>query len=120
MTFFSTIISNTSVLLNFFHELIFKCCLCIAIHIAVTMLRHILYLICLCPCLSLGLLMPYLRGLRFIFCLIFIAINHITSFKQTYLLLVHFLKYLLLFLDDYVMKKVNNFQIAKVKPHGVA
>ena len=46
--------------------------------------------------------MSYLRDLFFIFSLIFIFINHITLFKQTCLFLVHFLEYLLLFLDDNV------------------
>ena len=39
--------------------------------------------------------MSYLRDLVFIFSLIFIAINHVKSLKQTHLLLVHFLEYLL-------------------------
>ena len=43
--------------------------------------------------------------LFFIFSLIFIAINHITSFRQTYLFFVHFLEYLLLFLGDDVDEK---------------
>ena len=43
--------------------------------------------------------------LFFIFSLIFIAINHITSFRQTYLFFVHFLEYLLLFLGDDVGEK---------------
>ena len=37
-----------------------------------------------------------------IFSLIFIVINHITSLKQMDLFFVHFLEYLLLFLDDNV------------------
>ena len=41
--------------------------------------------------------------LIFIFSLIFIAINYITSLKQMHLLFAYyFLKYLLLFLDDNV------------------
>ena len=32
--------------------------------------------------------------------LIFIAIDHTSSIKQSYLFFVHFLEYLLLFLDD--------------------
>ena len=35
----------------------------------------------------------------FIFSLIFTAIDHITSLNQTNLLLVHFLEYVVLFLD---------------------
>ena len=45
--------------------------------------------------------MLYLCDLFFIFSLIFIVINHITSFKQTYFF-VHFLEHLLLFLDGNV------------------
>ena len=63
--------------------------------------------------------MSYIFDPFFIFSLIFIAINHITSLKQTHLFFVHLLQYLLLFLDDNV-KKVDNFQIAKVQPPGVA
>ena len=50
------------------------------------------------PCL----LMSNLCDIFFIFSLIFIVINHITSFKQSYLYFVHFLEYLLLCLDDNV------------------
>ena len=67
-----------------------------------------------------GIFVEYLCDKFFIFSLIFIAINHITLFKQTYLFLVPFLEYLLLFLDDNVMKKASNFQIAKVQLQGVA
>ena len=38
----------------------------------------------------------------FIFSLIFIAMNQITPLKQTHLFSVHFLEYILLFLDDNV------------------
>ena len=49
----------------------------------------------------------YVESMRsiFIFSLIFIVINHITSFRQTYLFFVHFLEYLLLFLGDDVGEK---------------
>ena len=67
-----------------------------------------------CPCLDLGLFLSYLCDLFFIFSVVFIVINHITSLKQTYLFFVHFLEYLP-FLDDITwMKKANNFHIAKV------
>ena len=56
-------------------------------------LRNILYLLYLCKCLG-------LCDLLFIFSLIFIAINHITSSKEMLLSFVYFLEYLLLFLDD--------------------
>ena len=46
--------------------------------------------------------MSYLCDLFLIFSLIFIAINHITSLKQSHLVFEHFLEYLLLFLDDNV------------------
>ena len=49
--------------------------------------------------------MFYLSILFLIFSLIFIAMNHITSLKQTNLFFVHFLEYLLLFLDDNVNEK---------------
>ena len=69
------------------------------IHIAITILRNILYIVYLCSCLGLGLSVSYMCDLFFIFSFIFIAIYHITSFKQTYLILVRFIEYLLLFLD---------------------
>ena len=65
------------------------------VHITVITLRHILYLIYLGPCLGLCYLF-------FIVSLIFIAINHIKSLKQTQLCFVHSLEYHLLFLDDNV------------------
>ena len=47
--------------------------------------------------------------------------HHINSFKQTYLLFIKFLKYLLYyFWMKTWMKKVNNFLLAKVQPKGVA
>ena len=45
--------------------------------------------------------------LFFISSLIFIAINHITSLKQTHLFFVYFLEYLLLFLDDNLGQEIN-------------
>ena len=79
--------------------MLLNCCL---IHISINILRHILYLVYLYPCLGLGLFMAYLCDLVFIFSLIFIAINHITVFKQTYLIFANLLEYLQLFLDDNV------------------
>ena len=46
--------------------------------------------------------MSYHFNIFFIFSLIFIVVNHITSLKQTHLLFVCFLEHLLLFLDDNV------------------
>ena len=62
--------------------------------------------------------MLYLCDLFFNYSHISIAINHITIFKQSYLLFVHFLEYALLFLDDNVDEE-NNYLIAKVQPQGV-
>ena len=39
---------------------------------------------------------------------------------ETLVIFLIFLEYILLFLDDDVIKNVNNSQIAKVKPQGVA
>ena len=69
------------------------------LHIAVIILRHILYLVYLCPCLGLGQFMSCLCDLFFIFSLIFVIIDLITSFKQMYLFFAHFLEYLLVFLE---------------------
>ena len=73
---------------------------CFLIHINIIILGHILYLVYLT--LDLGLFMSYLCDLFFISNLIFIPINHILSLKETQLIFVHFLEYLLLFLDDSV------------------
>ena len=73
---------------------------CFLIHINIIILGHILYLVYLT--LDLSLFMSYLCDLFFISSLIFIPINHILSLKETQLIFVHFLEYLLLFLDDSV------------------
>ena len=68
-------------------QMLLRWCL---IHIAIITLRQILYIVCLCPCLGLGLVMSYLCDLFFISCdLIFIVIYHITSLKQTYLFFLY-------------------------------
>ena len=82
---------------------------CSLIHITIILLRQISYLVYLSPFLGLGLFILYLCDLFFIFSLIFIVINDITSFKQTYLLFVHFLQYLLLFLYDTVDEECEQF-----------
>ena len=64
--------------------------------------------------------MSYLYGLFFIFIFIFIMVNRVIPWIQTHLLFFLFLEYILLFLDDNVMKNVNNFQMAEVQPQGVA
>ena len=87
--------NSASVMLNFSWivlQMLLRCCL---IHVIIIILRPILYLVYFYPYLGLGLFMSYLRDLVFIFSLIFIAINHVKSLKQTHLLLVHFLEYLL-------------------------
>ena len=93
--------------------MLLKCC---SIHKTIIIPRHILHLVHLCPCSGLGIFMSYLCDLFFIFSLIFIVINHITSFKQTYLFFAPFLEYFLLFFIISWIKKANNFQIAIVRP----
>ena len=90
--------------------MLLRCCL---IYITIFILRHILYLVYLCPCLGLGLFMSYLCDLFFVFSLIFMVINHIPLFKQTYLLFAHFQNISYYF---WMMKKASYFQIAKVQP----
>ena len=51
------------------------------------------------PCQGLGLSMPHICDLVFIFNLVFIAINNVQLFKQVHMFFVHPLEYLLLFLD---------------------
>ena len=57
-------------------KMLLRCCIT---HAAIIILRDISYLVYLCPCLGLPAFMSYLYDLLFIFNLIFIAINHITS-----------------------------------------
>ena len=79
-----------------------------------------LYLVYLCPCLGLSLLMSYLYALFFIFSLISIVINHITSLKQTHLFFVHFLEICFFWMIMW-MKTASNFRkIAQVQHEGVA
>ena len=58
--------------------ILFKCCL---IEITMIIQRHLLYLVYLCLCPGLSLIMSYLRDLFFVFSRIFIAVNRITSFN---------------------------------------
>ena len=62
-------------------EMLLRCCL---IHKSI-ILRHILYLLYLRPYLDLSLYMSYLCDLIFIFTFIFIMINHIISWIQSYM-----------------------------------
>ena len=68
-----------------------RCCL---INITIIILRLILYSVYLC----LSQFISYLCDLFFI--LSVIAVNFITSLQQRHLLFVHFLEFLLLFLDE--------------------
>ena len=98
--------------------MLLRCCL---IHVSITILGKILYLIYLCLCLCLGPFMLYLCDIFFIFNLIFIVIDHITSFKQTHFLSLYiFQNFSYYFMIITRMKKANNFQITKVQPQGVA
>ena len=80
-------------------QMLLRCCL---IHISIIILRRFIYLLYLCPCLHLGLFMPYLRESIFIFVFILIMINCIISWMQTCLFFCFFLEYVLLLLDDNV------------------
>ena len=77
--------------------MLFTCCL---LHIAVIILKHILYLIYLRPCLGLVLFMLHLCDPFFIFSLLFIIINHIASLKQAHLIFTRFSEDYTLVLDD--------------------
>ena len=76
--------------------------------------------ITMCPYLGLCLFMLYLYDLFFIFSIIFIVINHITSFKQMHLFPVHFQNISYYFWVLTWMKKANSFQTTKVQPQGIA
>ena len=84
------------------------------IHIATMILRHIFYLVYLCPSLDESLFMLCLRDLFFNFSLIFIDIIYVTSF-------LYILKNMFQFLWMITwMKNANNFQIAQVQPQSLA
>ena len=87
--------------------MLLKCC---SIHKAVIILRHILYLVHICPWLCPGLFMSYLCDLFFIFSFMFFVINHITSFKKMHLLFAFFSEHLTLFLDG---GSVRGYKILK-------
>ena len=89
---------------------------CYLTHINIIILRHFLYLIYLWPSLDLSLLMSYLCDLFFIFIFIFIMINRMNANTLVILLIFQNMSYY--FLDHYVMRNVNNFQIAKVQSQG--
>ena len=76
-------------------------------------------LVYFCPCIDPCLFMSYIHDLcDFLFSLIFIAINHITSFSRR-ICFCTFFRISYYFWTITWMKKANNFQIAKVKPQGV-
>ena len=97
--------------------MLLRCCL---IHLIITILRHILYLVCLCQCLSLGLFVSYLCRLFSNFSLIFLEINHRMIFKQRYMFFTVFKNNSYNFLMITWMKKAQTFQLGKVYPQGVA
>ena len=76
----------------------------------IIILRHILYSVYLYRFPGLGPILSCLCHLIFIFSLIFIAINHITSLKQT-LVFWTFLEWLLLFWMTTWMKRKFNFKV---------
>ena len=109
---------SPSVLLNFSRielQMLLQGCL---IHMTFILLKHIIYVVYSCPYLGLGLFMPHLFDLFFISSLIFTVINHITSFKQMYLFLIHFLEYLLLFLNDNVDEESEQYSNSKSSTSG--
>ena len=70
------------------------------------------YLLYLCPCLDLGLFLPYLRDLFFIFVLIFIMINCVILWINTHLLFCLFVENMsYYFWKITCMKDANNCQI---------
>ena len=78
-------------------QILLRCCL---IHIIISVLRNILYLVYSCPCLGLVQFVLYFCDLYFFFILMFIIMNYITSLKQEHLFLVYFLEYHFIFLND--------------------
>ena len=93
---------------------------CYLVHTSIIILKKNLYLVYFCPYVSLGLFVSYLYGLFFIFSLIFIFINYMTSLKQTQLVFAHFLEHLLIFLTITWMKKASNIQKVQGQSQGVA
>ena len=77
--------------------MLLRCCL---IHISMIILRHVLYLLCLCPRLDLGLFMSYLCDSFLIFIFIFIMINRIILWTQIHLFFCLFFRIYPIFLGD--------------------
>ena len=80
-------------------QMLLRCC---SIHIIIIILRHVLCLLYLCPCLDLGFFMLYLCDLFFFFIFILNMINRTTSWIQTHLFFCLFLGYVQSFLDNNV------------------
>ena len=91
---------------------------CYLLHITIIILRNFLCLVYLSLFLGLVLFKSYLCDPLFIFSTIFIIINHIISLRQTHLFFTNFFSHHLWMITW--IKKVNNFQTAKVQPQGVA
>ena len=89
--------------------MLLRCCL---IQISVIVLRCLIYLLYLCPCLHLGLFMSYLRESVFIFVFIFIMANCIISWRQTCLF------FCLLLFDDNVVEECQWFSDVKSSASG--
>ena len=110
-------------------QMLLKCCL-ICTTVVILRTETNFYVVSLCSCLGLGLFLPFLCDLFFIFSLIFINYitiiktiiinNYFLLLKQTYLFFVHFLEKKHCFWIITWVKKANNFQIVKILPHGVA
>ena len=88
------------------------------LNVTIIILRPILHLVYLRPCLGLGVFMSYLCILFLFFSLISIVINHITSLNQMYLFFCLFLEYLLLFLNDNVDEDGKWFSNSKNSASG--
>ena len=88
---------------------------CGLIHITIIIMRHILCFVYLCQFSGLCLFLSYLCHLFFIFSLISIAINHITSLKQKdlffFVCFAHFQNSFYYFWMTTRVKKMNNFQL---------
>ena len=87
-------------------------------------MRYFLYLLYLHLFLDLGLFMLCLCDLFFIFIFIFIMIDCIILWIQTHLFFCSFFRICSIISYHFWMitwmKRVNNFQIAKVEPQGAA
>ena len=76
---------------------------------------HILfYLLCLCPCLDVALFLPYLFDLFFIFIFILIILVSRINTRMLFCLFFRICPVIMW------MKNVNNCQITKFQPQGVA